>query len=85
MLWLRFTKVLLQLNYATLASHRLSYGPQPTCRPTCKPDFNNGQFSERCDVDGSFFNSNAIPIIFWKGLTAFDANGFGNLMENGKG
>ena len=29
-------------------------------------DFNDGQFSERCDVDGSFFNSDAIPIIFGK-------------------
>ena len=26
-------------------------------------DLGNGQFSERCDVDGSFFNSDAIPII----------------------
>ena len=31
-------------------------------------DFNDSQFSERCDVDGSFFNSDAILIIFWKGL-----------------
>ena len=29
-------------------------------------DLNNGQFSERCDVDGSFLNSDAIPIIFGK-------------------
>ena len=29
-------------------------------------DLSNGQFSERCDVDGSFFNSDAIPIIFGK-------------------
>ena len=29
-------------------------------------DLGDGQFSERCDVDGSFFNSDAIPIIFWK-------------------
>ena len=29
-----------------------------------------GQFSERCDVDGSFFNSDAIPIIFLKSLTS---------------
>ena len=29
-------------------------------------DLNDGQFSERCDVDGSFFNSDAIPIIFEK-------------------
>ena len=27
-------------------------------------DLSDGQFSERCDVDGSFFNSDAIPIIF---------------------
>ena len=33
-------------------------------------DFNDGQFSERCDVDGSFFNSDAIPIIFCKDLTS---------------
>ena len=33
-------------------------------------DFDDGQFSERCDVDGSFFNSDAIPIIFWKSLTS---------------
>ena len=26
----------------------------------------DGQFSERCDVDGSFFNSDAILIIFGK-------------------
>ena len=32
-------------------------------------EFGDGQFSERCDVDGSFFNSNAIPNTFWKGLT----------------
>ena len=25
-------------------------------------DLSDGHFSERCDVDGSFFNSNAIPI-----------------------
>ena len=31
-------------------------------------DLGDGQFSERCDVDGSFFNSNAIPIIFGKSL-----------------
>ena len=30
-------------------------------------DLSDGQFSERCDVDGSFFNSDAIPIFFWKG------------------
>ena len=29
-------------------------------------DLGDGQFSERCDVDGSFFNSDAIPIIFWE-------------------
>ena len=29
-------------------------------------DLNDGQFSERCDVNGSFFNSDAIPIIFGK-------------------
>ena len=33
-------------------------------------DLGDGQFSERCDVDGSFFNSDAIPIIFWKDLTS---------------
>ena len=33
-------------------------------------DFNNGQFSERCDVYGSFFNSDVIRIIFWKGFTS---------------
>ena len=32
-------------------------------------DLGDGQYSERCDVDGSFFNSDAIPIIFWKNLT----------------
>ena len=29
-------------------------------------DLGDGQFSERCDVDGSSFNSDAIPIIFGK-------------------
>ena len=29
-------------------------------------EVNDGQFSERCEVDGSFFNSDAIPIIFGK-------------------
>ena len=29
-------------------------------------DLNDGQFSERCDVDGSFFKSDAITIIFGK-------------------
>ena len=29
-------------------------------------DLGDGQFSERCNVDGSFFNSDAIPIIFGK-------------------
>ena len=29
-------------------------------------DLGDGQFSERCDVDGSFFNSDAIPILFGK-------------------
>ena len=33
-------------------------------------DLGDGQFSERCDVDGSFFDSDAIPIIFWKSLTS---------------
>ena len=33
-------------------------------------DLGDGQFSERCDVDGSFFNSDAIPIIFLKSLTS---------------
>ena len=33
-------------------------------------DLGDGQFSERCDVEGSFFNSNAILIIFWKSLTS---------------
>ena len=36
----------------------------------CSIDFSDGQFSERCNVDGSFFNSDAIPIIFWKDLTS---------------
>ena len=31
-----------------------------------KIDLSDGQFSERCDVDGSFFNSDTIPIIFGK-------------------
>ena len=40
--------------------------------PFCwsKLDLSDGQFSERCNVDGSFFNSDAIPIIFWKDLTS---------------
>ena len=29
-------------------------------------DLSDGQFSERCDVDGLFFNSDAIPILFGK-------------------
>ena len=29
-------------------------------------DLNDGQFSERCDGDGSFFNRDAIPILFGK-------------------
>ena len=29
-------------------------------------DLGDGQFLEQCDVDGSFFNSDAIPIIFGK-------------------
>ena len=33
-------------------------------------DLGDGQFSEWCDVDGSFFNSDAIPIIFGKSLTS---------------
>ena len=33
-------------------------------------DLGDGQFSEQRDVDGSFFNSDAIPIIFWKSLTS---------------
>ena len=33
-------------------------------------DLSDGQFSERCDVDGSFFNSDAILFIFWKSLTS---------------
>ena len=33
-------------------------------------DLGDGQFSERCDVDGSFFNSDEIPIFFWKSLTS---------------
>ena len=32
-------------------------------------DLGDGQFSERCDVEGSFFNSDAIPIIFGRSLT----------------
>ena len=31
-------------------------------------DFGDGQFSERCDVDGSFFNSDVIPITFFERL-----------------
>ena len=31
-------------------------------------DLGDGQFSERCNVDGSFFNSDAIPIIFGESL-----------------
>ena len=56
---------------------RLGHMPQPTwtypvtrrgfqIRNGSLLDLSNGQFSERCDVDGSFFNSNAIPIIFGK-------------------
>ena len=33
-------------------------------------DPSDGQFSERCDVDRSFFISDAIPIIFGKSLTS---------------
>ena len=33
-------------------------------------DLGDGQFSERCDVDGSFFNSDEIPIIFGESLTS---------------
>ena len=33
-------------------------------------DLGDGQFSERRDVDGSFFNSDAILIIFGKSLTS---------------
>ena len=29
-------------------------------------DLGDGQFSKRCDVDGSFFNSDAIQILFEK-------------------
>ena len=29
-------------------------------------ELGDGQFSERCDVDGSFFNSDAVQIIFGK-------------------
>ena len=29
-------------------------------------DLGDGRFSERCDVDGSFFYSDVIPIIFGK-------------------
>ena len=37
--------------------------------PTWWPlDLGDGQFSKRCDVDGSFFNSDAIPIIFLEKL-----------------
>ena len=32
-------------------------------------DLGDGQFSERCDVDGSFANNDAIPIIFGRSLT----------------
>ena len=38
--------------------------------PLSNIDVGDGQFSERCDVDGSFFNNDAIPIIFWKDLTS---------------
>ena len=38
--------------------------------PGGRLDLGDGQFSERCDVDGSFFNSDAIPINFWKSLTS---------------
>ena len=48
----------------------------------CAVDFNDGQFSERCDVDGSFFNSDAIPIIFWKGLTSPSLRLFFLTIEN---
>ena len=34
----------------------------------CGLDLGDGQFSEQCDVDGSFFNSDAIPIIFGESL-----------------
>ena len=33
-------------------------------------DLGDGQFSERCDFDGSFFNNDAIPFIFGKSLTS---------------
>ena len=33
-------------------------------------DLDDGQFSERWDVNDSLFNSDAIPIIFWKSSTS---------------
>ena len=33
-------------------------------------DLGDGQFSECCDFDGSFFNNDAIPFIFGKSLTS---------------
>ena len=38
--------------------------------PYISLDLGDGQISERCDVDGLFFNSDAISIIFWKDLTS---------------
>ena len=48
--------------------HRIFPKPFPMLQ--CCVDLGDGQFSERCDVNGSFFNSNAIPIIFGKSLTS---------------
>ena len=43
----------------------LLFGAQGQTR-MCMLDLGDGQFSERCDVDGSFFTSDAIPIILGK-------------------
>ena len=43
-------------------------------------DLGNGQFSEQCDVDGSFFNSDAI--IFWKSLTLLSSRLFSLTIGN---
>ena len=45
-------------------------------------DLGDGQFSERCDADGSFFNSDAIPIIFWKSLTSPSSQLFSSIIGN---
>ena len=45
-------------------------------------DLGDGQFSERCNVDGSFFNSDAIPIIFGKNLTSPSSRLFSLTIRN---